>query len=85
MDFDAARSDGNEEQPILGAKRENMRLDTETADLEFLPGHLRPQPCGLTCMPAVHQRLSYTVEVCFEIVAACDRKAVALTSLTACC
>ncbi len=36
LDFDATRAD--EGEPILGAKRAGLRLDTETADLEFLPG-----------------------------------------------
>ena len=38
VDFDAARTEGDDGEPILGAKRDNMRVDTETADRDFMPG-----------------------------------------------
>lgn len=42
LDFDAARAKGDAGEPILGAKRAGLRLDTETADRDFVPGdHLQ--------------------------------------------
>ena len=61
VDFDAARTEGDEGEPILGAKRDNMRVDTETADRDFMPGNaahaLRALRCCSPCLTSlVHVR-----------------------------